>query len=160
MLSYTEMWNLVSTVVEDEGFYLYDLDLPSGRKGRMLIFITDEGGRGSGVNLDDCARISRRLSYKFDVELDIPGSYVLEVSSPGINRRLRRPEHFKSAVGERVRLVVDGSFYKTGQLKGVITSCEEQTIHIKPERKENDLSVPLGVVREASVDFDFRTTEK
>jgi ribosome maturation factor RimP len=59
---------------------------------------------GGGVNLDDLARVSRQLGDLLDVHDVVPGTYTLEVSSPGINRRLRVPEHFRRYLGKRVRV--------------------------------------------------------
>ena len=77
--------------VEALGYELVDLDVRVGRRGLLRIFIDKE----EGVNLSDCELVSRQLSAFLDVEDPLPGRYVLEVSSPGLDRPLRTLEHFR-----------------------------------------------------------------
>jgi ribosome maturation factor RimP len=101
------------------GFELADLDAHLGRRGLLRIFIDRVGG---GVTLDDCERVSEQLGAWLDVEDPLPGSYVLEVSSPGFDRRLRTLEHFARFAGEPVKVELkdarDGRRRLSGQLKG------------------------------------------
>jgi ribosome maturation factor RimP len=100
------------------GFELADLDAHLGRRGLLRIFIDRVGG----VTLDDCERVSEQLGAWLDVEDPLPGSYVLEVSSPGFDRRLRTLEHFARFAGEPVKVELkdarDGRRRLSGQLKG------------------------------------------
>jgi len=100
------------------GFELADLDVHLGRRGLLRIFIDRE----SGVTLDDCERVSEQLGAWLDVEDPLPGSYVLEVSSPGFDRRLRTLEHFARFTGERAKVELkdarDGRRKLTGKLVG------------------------------------------
>ncbi len=81
---------LLEPPVEALGYELVDIDVRVGHDGLLRIFIDREGG----VNLTDCARVSRQLGAFLDVEDPLPGHYVLEVSSPGFNRPLRTLAHF------------------------------------------------------------------
>jgi ribosome maturation factor RimP len=113
------------------GFELADLDAHLGRRGLLRIFIDREGG----VTIDDCGRVSEQLGAWLDVEDPLPGSYVLEVSSPGFDRRLRTVAHFARFVGEQVKVELrdarDGRRRLTGQLKG--TEGEEVLIEVDGE---------------------------
>ena len=82
---------LLERPVEALGYELVDLDVRVGRSGLLRIFIDKE----NGVNLADCELVSRQLSAFLDVEDPLPGGYVLEVSSPGLDRPLRTLEHFR-----------------------------------------------------------------
>ena len=101
------------------GFEIADLDAHAGRRGLLRIYIDSE----AGVTLDDCERVSEQLSAWLDVEDPLPGSYVLEVSSPGFDRRLRTSRHFERFNGERVKVEMrdahEGRRRFTGVLKGV-----------------------------------------
>jgi ribosome maturation factor RimP len=101
------------------GFELADLDAHAGRRGLLRIFID----RASGVTLDDCERVSEQLGAFLDVEDPLPGSYVLEVSSPGFDRRLRTLAHFERFAGQRVKLELkdprEGRRNVNGRLQGV-----------------------------------------
>ena len=72
--------------VEAMGFELADVDVHLGRRGVLRLYIDREGG----VTLDDCQRVSEQVGALLDVEDPLPGSYNLEVSSPGFDRRLRK----------------------------------------------------------------------
>jgi ribosome maturation factor RimP len=102
------------------GFELADLDAHAGRRGLLRIYIDRTSG---GVTLDDCQRVSEQLGAFLDVEDPLPGSYVLEVSSPGLDRRLRTLAHFERFTGERVKLELkdprEGRRNVSGRLHGV-----------------------------------------
>ncbi|MCB9029630.1 MAG: ribosome maturation factor RimP [Deltaproteobacteria bacterium] len=155
MKSYTEILNLIKPVVEDEGFELFDVDLPVGQNRRLTIYIAAKKGSAREVQLDDCAKVSRRLSHLFDVELDLPGKYVLEVSSPGINRRLRRVEHFQDAVGEHVKIVFDNDSGKSETVSGAILECSDSALKMREDVHQSDIEVSLAAIRKARVDFIF-----
>src|SRR5690606_26945097 len=98
------------------GYELADIDAHAGRRGLLRVYIDKE----AGVTLADCERVSDQLGAFLDVEDPLPGSYVLEVSSPGFDRRLRTPEHFRRFV-ERLGKVElkeprDGRRRLTGRL--------------------------------------------
>lgn len=114
-----ELAELIEPVVERLGFELADLEVRlGGRHGLVRLFID----RPRGVTLDDCERVSLAVSALLDVEDPVPGRYDLEVSSPGLNRKLTRPKHFTRFVGEFVkvemRFPIAGRKRFRGQLKG------------------------------------------
>jgi ribosome maturation factor RimP len=92
------------------------------------VYITQEGG----VKLDLCADISHELSVFFDVNPPMHGAYFLEVSSPGIERKLEEPRHFISAVGERVKFKINGG----DKEKGEITSADKSGFTITKKGEE------------------------
>jgi ribosome maturation factor RimP len=92
------------------------------------VYITQEGG----VKLDLCADISHELSVFFDVNPPMHGAYFLEVSSPGIERKLEEPRHFISAVGERVKFKINGG----DKEKGEITSADKSGFSISKKGEE------------------------
>ena len=73
------------------GYELVDIDVHVGRRGLLRVFIDKD----DGVNLEDCELVSRQLGALLDVEDPLPGQYMLEVSSPGLDRPLRTLEHFQ-----------------------------------------------------------------
>jgi len=95
------VWEVAGPVAVGDGLELVDVEFRRESRGAVLrLFIDREGG----ITLDELARVSRQLSDVLDVHDVVPGEYVLECSSPGINRRLRRLEHFQRYVGEKVRV--------------------------------------------------------
>lgn len=101
MTDVAELITLLEPDIRSLGYELVDLELNMGGRGGVLrLFIDSE----SGITLDDCEKVSHQVSALLDVEDPIPGNYSLEVSSPGVNRRLRRHEDFARFVGERVKI--------------------------------------------------------
>jgi ribosome maturation factor RimP len=99
------------------GFELVDVELMGGRQNQTLRVYIDSP---QGVTVDDCAEVSRQLSAILDVEDPFPGSYRLEVSSPGLDRPLVRPEDFRRFRGATVKVrlydALDGRRNFTGRL--------------------------------------------
>jgi ribosome maturation factor RimP len=110
---------LLEPTVAAMGFELADIDAHLGRRGLLRLFIDRQGG----VTLDDCQRVSEQVGAFLDVEDPLPGSYVLEVSSPGFDRRLRTLAHFERFKGEPARIELkdprEGRRNLTGRLVGV-----------------------------------------
>ena len=110
---------IAERVAQSSGLELVDLDLLGAGKARMLRIYIDKPG---GVTHEDCANYSREVGTIFDVEDAVPGStYVLEVSSPGLDRKLSKPEEFQRFVGSLVKLMtrdpVNGNRHFEGRLK-------------------------------------------
>jgi len=94
---------LAGEVARDLSLSLFDLEVAREGPRRILrVFLDREGG----VGLSEIQTFSRRFGALLDVEDPVEGPYVLEVSSPGLNRRLRRPDHFAASVGKRVRIAL------------------------------------------------------
>ncbi|MDH3638455.1 MAG: ribosome maturation factor RimP [Gammaproteobacteria bacterium] len=101
------------------GFELVAVELAgSGRNPTVRVYIDS----AAGISVEDCADVSRQLSAILDVEDPIGDSYTLEVSSPGFDRPLRKPEHFQKVIGERVKITLhrmSGRRRFTGVLQAV-----------------------------------------
>jgi len=112
-------------VVESCGVSLYDLMLvKEGARWYFRIFIDKE----EGVTIEDCERVSRAMSDRLDEADPIPQQYLLEVSSPGLDRLLRLPEHFKNAIGEAVEVHLFSPVEKQKHWEGVLEETTESTI--------------------------------
>jgi ribosome maturation factor RimP len=96
-----ELEELIEPTVVNLGYELSDLELKlGGRDGIVRVFID----KPEGVDLTDCEIVSKQLSAVLDVEDPLPGHYTLEVSSPGLDRKLTKPSHFQRFLGETVRV--------------------------------------------------------
>jgi ribosome maturation factor RimP len=113
------LFEILEPAIAAMGFELADIDVHLGRRGLLRLFIDRVGG----VTLDDCQRVSEQIGALLDVEDPLPGSYVLEVSSPGFDRRLRTIEHFERFNGEQAKVELrdprDGRRNFKGRLVGV-----------------------------------------
>lgn len=109
------------------GYELVDIEWVAGSgQGVLRLYIDRKvvpGQPDAHIGIEDCERVSREVSALLDVEDPVPGAYSLEVSSPGFDRVLRTPDHFRRFVGSRVRVELavarDGRRRYTGQLIGV-----------------------------------------
>ncbi len=114
-----KIWAMAERVVLSEGLALIDVEIKGGRAHPLLRVTIDKPG---GVTHDDCQRVSEQMSALLDVEDPFPGSYLLEVSSPGLERKLTKPLEFKHFAGRRARLVlrepVEGQKVFEGRLAG------------------------------------------
>ncbi len=119
-----EVRQLAQPLAEDDGFELVDVELSSLGRHRVIRVYLDKPG---GVSMGDCARFSRRLSDCLDMNQTVPGTYHLEVSSPGLERPLRTLEHVERFVGQRVTLTthepLDGRRKWDGELIGARDGC-------------------------------------
>ena len=161
---YSNLVQCIQKVVQGEQCLLYDLEMPGVGPGRTLrVFIHKEGE--AGVDLDDCSRVSRRLNLVLDVEDLVPGgAYDLEVSSPGLERRLTQPWHFQQAVGEEVDFQLNrglGEFVpqrpapekKRKKLRGILEGVKENELKVTLE--ETSLTIPMEYVHKAKVVYSF-----
>jgi ribosome maturation factor RimP len=110
---------IAERVAASLGLEIVEIELRGGGKSRMLRIFID---KPSGVTHEDCASLSREVSTIFDVEDAVPGGpYVLEVSSPGLDRKLSRPADFEKFQGSRVKLTtkdpVNGNRHFEGRLE-------------------------------------------
>jgi len=110
---------VVERVAVSNGLEVVEVELRGAGKSRMLRIFIDKPG---GVTHEDCANLSREVGTILDVEDTIPGGqYLLEVSSPGLDRKLSRPADFERFVGSRVKLTtrepIDGNRHFEGQLQ-------------------------------------------
>jgi ribosome maturation factor RimP len=93
------LWSMLQRYLAAEGLELDDLEVLGHGRGRVLRVTVDAE---EGVDLDRIAEASQGLSWLLDQEETIPGPYTLEVTSPGLERKLRRPEHYRKALGREV----------------------------------------------------------
>lgn len=138
---------LADRVALDEAVDVFDVDVvQEGPRTVIRVFIDREGGVGIG----DCESFSRRLGAVLDVEDPVPGPYSLEVSSPGVNRRLSRPRHFAAALGRRVRVSLAEPLEGGRNFTGILRRTDDDGIDI--ERDGKAVRLPYRLMRKANID--------
>jgi len=136
----------ISKIIESNGAALYDTEVVTEFEETIYrVLITKVGG----VDLKLCANISYELSPFLDVNPPMSGRYRLEVSSPGIERKLLKPVHFKNAVGEKVKLKIVGG----DKLKGTLKSADDNGIVV--ETKEGEESYSYGDLNTSKTYFEW-----
>ena len=117
----SDIWSLIEPVVEGMGYEVVDIEYkPHPTNGLLRIYID----KPEGILLEDCEVVSKQISGVLDVEEPISGHFNLEISSPGMDRPLRKPEDFKRFTGERIKVkltvpTLEGQRNFTGKLLGL-----------------------------------------
>lgn len=119
------MRDLLQPVVEALGAQLWGLDLQSGGRRKLLRIYID---REQGVDVELCAAVSRQVSAVMDVEDPIQGEYVLEVSSPGMDRPLYELAHYRQLLGEQIALKLRFAYEGQRNFKGLLKAVEGDDI--------------------------------
>jgi ribosome maturation factor RimP len=121
--------DLVTPALASLGLELFDLYFSGSGRGRMLRVSVERDGAGGGVDLDTIALASQAITPLLDNEPTLTGSYVLEVTSPGVERPLRVPSHFRRAIGETVSVK-----YRTDEgsqrVRGTLVAAGDDLDHI------------------------------
>jgi len=159
---------IADRVAQSSGLEVVELELHGGGKARMLRIYID---KPAGVTHEDCSNFSREVGTIFDVEDAVPGgSYLLEVSSPGLDRRLSKPEDFQRFVGSLVKLMtrdpVNGNRHFEGRLKAFHDGwlSLELTGRKKSKKHEavedgTEIEIDLGNVEKANLVPEFQSTK-
>lgn len=136
---------LAEDVAQDEGLELVDVEiLGAGPRAAVRVFVDREGG----VRLRDCESVSRRLGAVLDVEDPVAGPYTLEVSSPGLERRLKRPKDFAACRGKRVKVYLSEPVDGSRNFRGILLGSDEEGIEL--ERNGTMHRLPYRLMRKAN----------
>ena len=142
---------LITPIVTENHFELYDVEyVKEGGNWFLRAYIDKE----NGISVDDCELVSRALSDLLDKNDFIPDAYILEVSSPGLGRQLKRDKHFEKSIGEEVEVKLYKPVNKKKEFVGILTAFDQDTITIEFE-DETNMVIPrtdLAIVR---LTFDF-----
>lgn len=123
------------------------VDVEYARTGGMVRVFIDKPG---GVTLDDCQAFSERFGYVLDREDPVPHAYSLEVSSPGLTRRLTRPEHYRHFAGRRVKVVSRVPVQGQNTFSGLLRGLEDRTVVM--DAAGGEVRIPLDQVASARLD--------
>ncbi len=141
---------LVTPVLDSIGFELIDLEyLSVNGRWVLRLYIDKEGG----VTIDDCAYASNELGDLIDVKNIINHDYVLEVSSPGLNRPLKREKDFLLAIGEKIKIRMIRPIEGCRNFTGRMIDFHDNNIRLETESGIIDL--PLGEVDKSNLVYDF-----
>jgi ribosome maturation factor RimP len=152
--------DLLEPDLATDGFDLLDIRVfRGGGRIQLRIFVDLLEG---GISLDQVASASRTVGMLLEEADPFPGQYVIEVSSPGIRRPLRKPEHYQAAVGQKVDLKVPGP--GAGRIRGILQAVEGELLVVQvdeqgPADSEStgleEVRVAIGRVQEGNLDPDF-----
>ena len=139
-----ELMKLLEPAVEQLGYELSDIEVKlGGRDGIVRLFID----KADGVGLEDCEAVSRQVSALLDVEDPLPGHYVLEVSSPGLDRRLTKVAHFQRFMGEDIRVTLRVPIEGRRNFRGALRGADEENIEVEVDGESHQL--PIATIQSA-----------
>ncbi len=151
------LWEMVDPLAAGEGLEVVDIELRhEGRSGRVLRVYLDrleKQDEAEVPGVDELSRVSRELSDILDVYDVVEGSYTLEVSSPGINRPLRKPEHFARYVGQRVRVQTGEMIGGRRKFLGPLHDAVGDGVVVLQDGRE--VFIPFGLIVKANVEYDW-----
>ncbi len=150
---------IAERVGASEGLEIVDVQLLGGGKQRLLRIFIDRpaavAGKPAGVSHGDCEFISQNVGTILDVEDVIPGErYTLEVSSPGVERKLSKPREFERFVGQKIKVVLKEPVENQRHLIGALTGFSEGIITLEPS-PGHAVRIPLEQVERANLKFEW-----
>jgi len=149
-LTRKRIWDIVEPIISELGVELEDIELNRLKNRFLLRIYIDKDG---GVTIGDCERVSREIEAILDVEDPIPGSYILEVSSPGLDRPLKRPKDFIRFSGKKVRIVTGEPVEGQTFFMGWIIEADEERVVVRLT-KEKEISIPYGLISMARLEVE------
>lgn len=141
---------LLDPVAEATGYEIVRLRLMGGDKQRRLQIMAERPSDGD-MNVEDCARLSRAISEVMDAADPISGEYVLEVSSPGVDRPLTRLQDFATYEGYEARLELDRMAEGRKRFRGVLAGVEGDNVEIDLEGEEHTALIPFAWITDAKL---------
>ena len=153
-----EVRDLAGAVVRRRSLSLWDVEM-GGRPGRAIVRVFVEGE--DGVDLDTVAEVAEEISRGLDLRDPIQGRYILEVSSPGLERSLKEPEHWRASVGKKVvvktkeKLVGDSH-----RLDATVDGTTADAVVLRRDGDEGTLEIPFEAIRSARTVFEWGTDKE
>ncbi len=147
-----EVSDLATSVVRRRSLRLWDIEM-GGSKGRRIVRVYVDGD--DGVDLDTVAEVADEISRGLDLRDPIEGRYTLEVSSPGLERSLKRPEHFAASVGKQVMVKTKNKIQDEGhRIDGTVVEAGDVAVSLQTANDVVD--VPYDEVKSARTVFEWR----
>jgi len=159
---------IAERVAASSGLEVVDVELRGSGNGRMLRVFLDKPGAASGdplagVTHGDCANFSREFGTILEVEDAMPGSYTLEVSSPGLDRKLTKPADFERFTGSRMKLMTRNPVNNNRYFEGRLESFREGmlTLDLSVASKKSKKKMRTAVTEQAQkIEVEFANVEK
>lgn len=141
---------LVTPIIDENQFELVDVEYVKEGSNWYLRIYADKKG---GINIDDCVLISRALEEKLDAEDFIEDAYILEVSSPGLGRPLKKDKDFKRSIGESVEVKLYKAQDNLKEFEGILKAYTEDTVTIEVEEFEKVINRKDIAMIRLAIDF-------
>ncbi len=146
---------IATEYLKDDSYFLVDV-VVKGINGKTKILVLLDGD--DGINIDDCASLSRQISARLELEDIMDIAYVLEVSSPGLDHPLMLERQYKKNVGRQLKLVTKEGASMKGKLTGISGETLEFDKEVKEKKKVNfeHIQIPISDIEKANVLVSFK----
>jgi ribosome maturation factor RimP len=146
---------IVAPLADERGIQLYDVEQ---HQASLRVLVSREGG----IDIADIAELSRAVSRALDEADPVAGKYTLEVSSPGLERPLRRPDHFAGAVGDRITVKTVPGTEGDRRVTGTLLAADDDGITVRPDdaAEGDERRLGLDQILTARTLFDWGTQGK
>lgn len=147
---------IVEPVIVGMGYEFWGMECQiSANTAQVRIFIDKD----EGINLDDCSRVSQQLSAVLDVEDPVEVPYTLEISSPGINRKLFTTEQIKRSVGSRVKVKTTWPIDERRNIRGILQEADDESMTVITDDAQSFV-IPFDAIKNAKLNIDLNVNEK
>lgn len=147
------LYERLVTLISSMGYELVGGEsLPQGRQRVLRLYIDSP----KGITVEDCSKVSRQVGTMIEVEQVIQDSYILEVSSPGLDRPLFEIEHYRKAVGKRVKIRLYLPIDQRRQYKGILQRVDGEDIYLLDDNLEREVKLPFSAIEKANLIGDIR----
>jgi ribosome maturation factor RimP len=141
---------LTEPIISSEGLELIDVEYQKEPRGWVLRFYVDTEG---GVTINHCSRLSQQIGDVLEIKDIIPHAYVLEVSSPGLNRILKREKDFSGSIGKTIKVKTCQPIEQRKNFQGTLLDCAQEKVTLKIDNQ--DVVIPLSLISKAHIVYHF-----
>ncbi|WP_319761692.1 ribosome maturation factor RimP [Maridesulfovibrio sp.] len=142
----------VEPPIESMGLTLWGVEVTSANRPAVIIYIDSD----SGVSIDQCAEVSRDIGLMLEVEEIIDSAYILEVSSPGLERKFFKPEQMSTYIGRKVDVALVFSIEGRKKFKGILQETDEEGLLLKLEDQEDPVKIEWDRIKKAKLVHEFK----
>lgn len=141
---------LVAPIIDENHFELVDVEyVKEGANWYLRVYADKEGG----ISIDDCVLISRALEAKLDADDFIEDAYILEVSSPGLGRTLKKEKHFQRSIGQSVDIKLYKAIDKQKEFTGILKEYSKEKIILSIDGADQEFETKSVASARLSLDF-------
>ena len=144
---------LFTVPIKSEGYELLDVEYNKHGSNQTVQLIIDSI---NGIGIDDCVAVNRIAQEVLDNENPISDSYTIEVSSPGLFRKLKTAEHYKTFTGERIRVRLQQKIQGVKNAVGKLEDSSEHEIRLKLESDGSELVIPYTLITKANLEPELK----
>ena len=149
---FARLLDIIEPIAVNNGVELWDFEVKPERGSTVLRVFIDKKEK---VTIDDCTEVSKQLSLALDVEDIFNSSYVLEVSSPGMDRKLVKQEHYERYAGRKVRIVLDSTIAGRKKYRGRIENAKQGVVKLYDDNENTHHEIKIDDIQTARLEIDL-----